>query len=394
MALRRVLAVAALTLAALPLKAQQQPPRRLNFSDERQPAPAAADTARAPSYATSRDQRAAFVRNQTILGLAVYAPAFAAMIGEQPATRLAGYMVMAGGTFFAANEVTRQLEVTPARQVLSSRTAWRGAGTGLALAAQANMPTGEKGATTLIGGLGGSIAGLAIGGGLTEGEAVAMVVGHDIAATSMLALLYITYPNDGDGRRISPTTRVLIPMAAGWGGYALGRLYAGNAPYEVTAGDALLLWLGAGIGATAAGTFIADSDPSRQAIAGTVLIGGLAGVWGADRWLVRRYDHSRADGAFVALGGGAGALMGIGLGVLLSGEAERGAAPTFGFAAAGAVAGVWLTERYAQPPRDQGRRYEIGAAQRSIERVQFNPLSALAAASGAAGTHPILRITF
>lgn len=371
--------------------AQQEPPRRLDFSRETEAEPVAQD---APGRTTPA-MRTAFVRNQTILGLAVYGPSFAAMVGTEPATRLAGYMVMAGGTFFAANEAARQWEITPARQVLSSRMAWRGAGAGLALATAAHVRSGEAGAMTLVGGLGGAGVGIGVGTALTEGEAQAMVVGHDLAAASALALMYIVDPYDSDGTGTSPQVRVLVPVAAGLGGYALGRLYAGRAAYEVTAGDALMLWLGAGIGATLATTAVVEADPGSQTVAGTILVGGLAGVWGADRFLVRRFDHSRADGAFISLGAGAGALMGIGVGVLISGEVERSSAPTLAFASLGAIGGVWLTERYARPPADEGRRFEVGqATTRAPGRLEFNPFAAVAAASGAPGVHPILRLTF
>ena len=103
--------------------------------------------------------------------------------------------------------------------------------------------------------------------------------------------------------------------------------------------------------------------------------------------IVRRFDHSASEGSLVALGGGAGALMGIGLGVLFAGEAQRGASLTLGLAAAGAVGGILLTERYAQPGPDEGRQFDVG-------RVELNPLGAVAAASGAPGRHSILRITF
>ncbi len=380
-------ALLALSLGASRAVAQQEPPPRLDFSRE-----PLADTVRLDDEGqggqTTREMRIAFVRNQAILGLASYAPAFAVMVGTEPATRLAGYLVMAGGTFFAATEITRQVEITPARQILSSRMGWRGSINGLLLADAARMRDGEAAALTLLGGLGGSAAGVMLGSGLTEGEAVATVVGHDLTFLTALGLTYVFDPDDADGEGLSRNTRLAIPMVLGWGGYALGRLYAGRASYEVTAGDASLLWLGAGIGALAAGTVIAESSPGTQAIATTVLIGGLAGVWGADRWLVRRFDHTRSEGALVALGSGAGALMGIGLGVLVSGEAERGAAPTLAFAALGGIAGIWLTERYAQPVPDEGRRFDLSS------RVQFRPMGALAAASGAAGVHPILQITF
>lgn len=389
MMIRRLAAVLfALTLAVQAAEAQQEPPRRLDFSREGevQEQPAPLDTV---ARRTQRDVATSFVRAQTLLGLTVYGPSFAVMVGDEPATRLAAYLVMAGGSFFAATELTRQMEITPARQFLSSRMAVRGAGSGLLLGRATRMRDTELAATTLIGGLGGTAAGLLVGRGLTEGEAVATVAGHDIVAASALALTYIVNPSDASNGGMSRTTRLGIPLALGLGGYALGRHYAGNAPYEVTAGDANLLWLGATIGATAGLAVISETDPPVQTIAGAVLGGGLLGVWGADRFLVRRFDHSRAEATMVSLGGLAGSVMGIGLGVLVSGDAQRWDATTLGFGALGAIGGVALTERYLQPARDVGRQ-QFGF----LERLQVSPGAALAAASGTPGMHSIVRFTF
>lgn len=380
-------ALSLVVLVATALEAQQEPPRRLDFSREGEVEEAPLDTV---ERRTERSVGNAFVRAQTALGLTVYGPAFAVMVGDEPATRLAAYLVMAGGSFFAATELTQQVDITPARHFLSSRMALRGAGSGLLLGRATNMRDTEIAATTLIGGLGGTAAGLLVGGGLTEGEAVATVAGHDLVAASALAVTYMVNPSDDvSNGGMAETTRLGIPLALGLGGYALGRFYAGNAPYEVTAGDANLLWLGASIGATAGLTVISGSDPPPQTVAGTVLGGGLLGVWGADRLLVRRYDHSRAEGTMVSLGGLAGSVMGIGLGVLVSGEAERWDATTLGFAALGAIGGVALAERYLQPARDMGRQ-QFGF----LERLEVNPGAALAAASGTPGMHSIVRFTF
>ena len=390
MTIRTLLAAALGFCVTVPAEAQE-PPRRLDFSQDSVATPARDTVVRDPRL-TSAVMRTVFVRNQTALGLAAYGPAFAAMIGTEPATRIAAYMVMAGGTFFAANELTRQLEITPAREVLSSRMGWRGAVSGLLIAAATDTRSSEAGAMTLIGGLGGSAIGLALGTGLTEGEAVATVVGHDLFVLSSLAVTYIVDANDADGSGLSAQSRVAIPMVAGWGGYALGRLYAGRVPYEVTAGDALLLWLGAGVGGLGGGTLIAESSPGNQAVAGALLVGGLAGVWAADRWIVRRYDHTRAEGSLVALGGGAGSLMGIGLGVLISGDGDRTSAPTLAFATLGALGGIYLAERSTQPAVDGGRRVEVGDG--ALSRLQVNPMAAFAAATRAPGQHAIVRFTF
>lgn len=372
-----------LALAATSLAAQQEPPRRLDLGTPVQEAETPRDEGQ-----TSREIRNAYVRTQLGLGLGAYGPAFAVMLGSEPATRIAGWMLMSGATFFAANEITRQVNVTPARHVLSTRMGARGSLNFLLLGNAWQLPEGQIGALTLIGGLGGSAAGLWIGGGLTEGEAVASVVAHDMVAASTYAVTWMIDPREGDADGLSRSARLAIPMVLGWGGYAIGRSWAGNAPYEVTAGDATLLWLGAGIGAAAAATTIVEGEPATQTVAGTLLAGGLLGVWGADRYFVRKFDHTRGEGALVATGAGAGALMGIGFGVLISGDAERSSAPTLAFGTMGAMAGAWLTERYAQPARDEGRRVEVGS------RVQFNPAGIAAAAARTPGQHSILRITF
>lgn len=381
--LRALLPLLLAPLALATAGAQQEPPPRLDFTQDstvrRQPTDTATET--------SREMRIRFVRSQMILGFAAYGPSFATMVGDDGVTWTAGYLVMAGGTFFAATEVSRQIVVTPARQFLSSRMAWRGSLNGLTFGNTVDMRYRSTAGLTWIGGIGGTAAGLIIARDLSEGEAVSMVVGHDIAFLSTIALGYIIDPNDTDGQGLSQQSRNIASMVAGWGGYLVGRRYARTADYEVTSGDAMLLWLGAGIGASTLGTFIAEGSPSVQAVSGTILVGSLAGIWAADRLLVRRFDHSSSEGSLVALGGGAGALMGIGLGVLFAGEAQRGASLTLGLAAAGGVAGIALTERYARPGPDQGRQFDVG-------RVEFNPLGAVAAASSVPGRHSILRITF
>jgi hypothetical protein len=390
---RALLGLSLASCLASSLSAQQEPPRRLDFTREQQDARqgrdsarAVRDTARTPGE-TTREMRTAFVRSQTILGLMAYGPSFATLIGDDGISATAGYMVMAGGSFFVATELTRQMEITRARQFLSSRMAWRGTIDGLVIGAATDMPGRRTAGLAWLGGIGGTAVGLYAAGNMTEGEAVATVVGHDIAYLSSVALMNIVDPDEADAEGPSDQVRALTNTVVGWSGYYLGRRYAMRAPYEVTSGDALLLWLGAGIGASTLSTFIVNGDPSEQAVSGTILAGAYAGLWAADRWLVRKFDHTQSEGALVALGGGAGALMGIGVGVLIAGEAERGAALTLGFGSAGAVGGIWLTERYAQPAADGGGALEVG-------RVEFNPMGAVAAAAGVQGRHPILRVTF
>ena len=385
--LTHLLALAiALASTAPTAAAQQEPPRRLDFGSSADTLAAVRAERRTP---TDRGVRNAFVRDQTILGLAVYGPSFAAMVGDNGVTASAGYLVMAGGTFFAAAEASRRLEISEAQQLLSTRMAWRGAISALYVAAsgEGSSNSSTNGAATLIGGLGGTVAGMLVGNGLTAGEAVATTFGHDLAFASAAALAYAADPDINDDRGISDQSRAILLTVSGWTGYALGRLYAGNAPYNVTAGDVQSLWLGAAIGATAAGTAIVESEPSDKAVAVAMLGGGLLGTWAADRFLVRRFDHTRSEGNMLALGGVAGGLMGVGVGVLVAGEAEREGAITLGFATLGAIGGVVMTERYLEPRGDEGRRLGLG-------QLTIDPVGLASAAAGVHGRHSLLRFTF
>ena len=371
-------AAAALAGSARVADAQQEVPRRLDFST---------DTAQPTSRReTPRAIRNAFVRDQTLLGLTVYGPAFAVMVGDDGVTGTAGYLVMAGGSFFAAAEYARRREITEATLLLSTAMAWRTAGSALLLASETGASKKPMGAATLIGGLAGTSVGLILGKGRSGGEAAATVFGHDLAFASAIALSFAVEPDLGDSGVMDER------FAAAWTvsgllGYAAGHVYAKRAPYNITVGDVRTMWLGAAIGTTGAATFIVNSDPSSGTTALTLLGGALLGTVGADRFLVRRFDHTRGEGGFVSLGGLAGGVMGIGIGVLIAGEADRGGSLTLGLATLGSIGGVAMSERFLQTSRDAGRASALG-------RVTFDPLGAVAAATRAPGRHTLLRYTF
>lgn len=336
----------------------------------------------------SSSVRNAFVRDQTILGLVVYAPSFAVMVGDDALTGTAAYLVMAGGTFFGAAEVARRMNITEAQQLLSARMAWRTALGGLYVATTADGRKDDAtvAAATLLGGLGGTTAGILIGNGLTSGEAMATVFGHDLAFTTALAFTYAFDSDSGDGG-LNRQSRAIAQVASGWVGYAVGRLYAGNAPYNITPGDVTTLWIGSAIGATAVGAILVETDATDRTAAVVSMGGAIAGAWLADRALVRRIDLTRSEANLMALGATAGGLMGMGVGVLASGSAERGEGLTIGLAAAGASAGLWLTQRYLEPRRDAGRSFGLGG-------LSFNPSGVAFALTGAPGNHSILSYTF
>ena len=338
-------------------------------------------------HQTSRELNNRFVRDQTVLGLAVYGPAFAAAVGHDGLSDAAAYLVMAGGSFFAAAELTRRVEITEARHLLSSGMALRGAGAGLLIATQADASANQVGAITLLGGVGGTAAGLLLGKGLTGGEAAATLFGHDLAFLSAAAITLTSDSDPFDDAGVDPTSAAVIWTTAGLLGYAGGHLYAANARHNVTVGDVQTLWLSASIGALAGGAAIASSDPDPKTVAGALLAGALVGTVVGERTLVRRFDHTRSEGNLVALGGGAGALMGMGVGILVAGEANRGESLTLGFATLGAVAGVAMTERYLQPLQDAGRLA-------SFDRLSLDPMGIAAVATGRPGRHSLLRFTF
>lgn len=375
-------ALVALAFLSSVVGAQQEPPRRIEFVQ----GSTAADTL-GPRWGSSRELRARFVRDQTVLGLTVYAPAFATMVGRDGLTGSAGYLVMAGGTFFAAAEMTRHVRITEARALMSPAMALRGAGGALLIVTQGDTEMRTGAAAVLLGGLAGAGSGLYFGGGLTGGEAAATVMGHDLAMGTAVAITFAGDADPFDSAGVDRASSALLWTAAGLGGYFAGRWYAGVAPHNLTVGDLQTLWTGATIGAMAAGTAIASSSPNSETVATSLLAGGWLGILLTERTLVRRYDHSRSEANLVALGGVAGALMGMGVGILAAGEADRGESLTLGFATLGAVAGVAMAERYIQPDRDAGRLAWL-------ERVRVTPTGLAAAALGAPGRHSLLSFTF
>jgi hypothetical protein len=380
MHMRSLLVALGACLLAAPVAAQQEPPRRLEFDS----------TASPPRQPTDRTIGNGFVRDQTILGAFLYAPSFAIALGDDGVTSAAAYLVVAGGSFFAATELTRRLEITEARRDLAFGLPLRGAGTTLLLGHATGLDRGQRGAVVFLGSVGGMAGGLMLGRGLTPGEGAATIFGHDLGFLSGVAVSVIA---QGDGGNAvfdveDQAGRVALWTGSGVAGLVLGRRYAARASHNVTAGDVQALWLGTTIGALAATSLIVETDADARTTAGALLVGGLGGTFVAERFLVRRYDHTRSEGNLLSLGAAAGGVMGVGLGVLVGGELERGTALTLGLATAGAVGGIALTERYLQPVGDGGKR--TGDA----GRLRLDPFAGIATAMRAPGRHSLVSFTF
>jgi hypothetical protein len=334
----------------------------------------------------------AFIRNQTLLGLAFYAPAFAAAIGDNAASAIAGYLVVAGGSFFAASEIARRTFITRPQNDLSFNTGRNGALGTLGFVYLFGGEERAQGAGAFVGGLTGAMLGLRFGRGMTEAEAVGAGFGADLGAAIAFGTTEMLQGDSDcmqapDGfvtcrDRPSDKLQVFTIIASGLVGYPLGVLYPKNSSYNVTPGDiqvlvpATLLGVGAGV------SFLPES-PKRSSAFAAATAGGIIGVLAGDRFLVRRADHSRTDAGLLSLGTGAGALMGAGVAALIDNNLHPPL--VFSLATAGGLVGMIVTERARDPRPDAGRqRVWLG----------FNPAGLVTLAMGTPGRHSLFTVRF
>jgi hypothetical protein len=342
------------------------------------------------------DARNAFIKNQTILGLIVYGPTFAGAMSHNSAAATAGYLVVAGGTFFAASEIARRNSISRAQSDLAFNMGHNGAlaGWGAMYAVGATNRAQSGGA--FVGGLTGATLGVAIARNMTEADAVGAAFGSDMGALigwgAMEAIkgkqtcTFTPAPNFSQSctRTLSTKTEVTVILASGILGYPLGVLYPRNARYNVTPGDIQTLWGTAGLGMAAAGALFIGRDPSGRAVASSLTGGGVLGMIAGDRFLVQRYDHSRTDGGRVVLGTLAGGLMGAGIATLTN---TNNPDPhlVLGLASVGGLIGIIATERYLEPESDAGR---------PRIRVTFNSAGVIGLATRAPGNYSLLNVRF
>ncbi|MGH7602817.1 MAG: hypothetical protein ACRENK_02330 [Gemmatimonadaceae bacterium] len=341
------------------------------------------------------DARNAFIRGQSLLGLFVYGPAFAGAIGDNASSQSAGYLVVAGGTFFAASEISRRMFVARPQADLSTNMGLNGALAGWATSFLLHGSDQAQFAGAFIGGLTGSAIGLRAARNMTEADAVGAGFGAGAGALigfgTMEALRgkaectfdAVALVENCTRRRLSDRSEVAVVLASGLIGYPLGLLYPRNAMYNVTAGDIETLGTTAALGA-GAGISLLNKNSSYSHFATAATIGGVLGMMAGDRFLVQRYDHERDEADRLSLGTGAGALMGAGIAAL--GTSTRNNPHAIGgLTVAGGLAGLIVTERYLRPNPDAGRpRF----------RVAFNPASAALAAARIPGNHSLLEVRF
>ena len=341
------------------------------------------------------DARNAFIRGQTLLGLGVYGPAFAGAIGDNTGSASAGYLVVAGGSFFVASEISRRMFISRPQADLSTNMGLNGALAGWATTYLLSAGDRTQFAGAFIGGLTGATIGVRAARSMTEADAVAAGFGSHIGASIAFGTMEalrgnrectfdpLTFVQSCTTRRLSNRSEVAVVLASGLIGYPIGLLYPRNARYNVTAGDVETLWTTAALGA-GAGIALLNRDASYSRFATMATAGGVLGMMAGDRFLVQRYDHDRGEADRLSLGTAAGALMGAGIAAL--GKSSRENPHVIGgLAVGGGLAGLIVTERYLRPNPDAGR---------PRLRVTFNPASIALLAARTPGSHSLLNVRF
>jgi hypothetical protein len=339
-----------------------------------------------------------FVRNQTLLGLAAYGPATAALLSNSgPAAAGGGYFLAAGTSFFVAANLVKNRPVTRAQSSLASHGGTRGAAAGAAIAAIANANDGPGwGAPILLGAIGGTMGGYWRARGLSDGEAASAGFVADLAALTALGIggtadafrretrevafdperPDLTYTETDDNLRTPGKATLGAAIGASMLGYAFGPRYARRASYNVTAGDVSVAFASAALGALAA-TAIPGDNTDETTMFGVATAGMLTGAWLADRALVRTYDRTSADGTLVQLGALAGALMGGGVAAIS--EANRQGA--LALVTAGGTLGLVAADRILAPVRDAGPlRGIMETSARALDdrvRVSIGPVTSV-----------------
>ena len=338
----------------------------------RRPAPAPAVTGVRPD----------FVRNQVLLGITTYGPAFATSTGRDPLTWTAGYLLVAGGSFVAAAEVSRDIAVSDPMQRLATGFPIRGAVAGLIGAAMLDANSYSTGALVFLTSVGGTAAGLWRGRTMDDGEAAATLFGSDVLGLTGWGLgTAMGLRNEGEANQ----ARLALTLGGMLAGAPLGQAYAAMAPYNVTAGDLAAMGAASGVGMLAGLTAIANGQRTDREVAAALTAGGLVGLVVGDRFLTRRYDHTTAEAQMMIAGGAAGGLMGAGVALLTGGSTDRWSAYSGAFATAGAAAGVAWAQYYMKPKSD-------GVAR--VGGVQINPMGVVAAATGMHGAYTLGTIRF
>jgi hypothetical protein len=338
----------------------------------------------------SEPARGPFVRDQMLLASIIYGPALASLTNDG-AMGTGVYMLSIGGTFFGLNEFAGRRSITKAQNSLTTDGALRGwAAMGLATTmVGAHLSEDATAMTALVGGIGGSIIGYHRGSHLTNSEAQSAMTASTLGAVGVVGAattLGLIGEDDGDEKLASAAL-----LAGGVAGYVMGPRYPRAAGYTVTAGDVQLVRLGAVLGTMAAFTpFSEMEDIGLKTGAGILTAGWVGGALLADRIAAKPFNHSAGDSRMIYLGAVGGALMGSALPTMARSESALMWMSTI---TGGAIIGAVATHKRMDPARE-GSVLRTNGSDANSAKVQLIPENVLLAATGQRGNHTLLRVRF
>lgn len=346
----------------------------------------------------SQPANRAFVRNQMLLTWLVYSPLLAAVTQDDKAAA-ATFLLGTGASYFITTAISRKGPITRAQNHLATDGALRGA---IAASGMYYALTGDEGddgvesdndvrARSFVGfagAVGGAIAGYQFGKQLTDSEAWSASAFSNFAAATSIGLIGMTASDSSNGRLLTAVT-----VGAGMAGYLWGPNYPRRSSYTVTRGDVQMLNVGALLGVAAGLTPVVDGDNWRLGF-GVTTAGMLGGIALADRFWVRRFDHSASDASQVYLGMLAGGLIGAG-GLVLADVDDPNA--ILGTVTATMLAGAIAGQKLAAPARAGGTR--LGQMRRMNDRLggaklSVDPSALAMAASKVPGRYALVRVSF
>lgn len=365
-------------------------------------------SARASSLARSADRpdavtrrsdtpiaRRDFVRREALLGAGLFGPlAWAA--ADSRAFSPSAYLFTAAGTFLLATNAINRTSYGRAQTTIGTFAALGGAAAGAAVA-YATTDAGLRGQAiaALAGGVGLHVGALwwaeAAGPADAAGVLFGSVAGALVGAGALGATGAFDAPTRDDRRLTAGVLATTTLLGA-----PLGRAYATRRGARVTDGDvgavAIAGGLGAVLGLGIAGGTTAAAGP--RYLWPTAL--GVAGLVAGDRLLAAPFDHDTADLGTLAVG----AVAGAGIAALpywLAGNANE--RTLLILAAVGGMVGVWGGEVVARPRAGTrvgrgGGVGQIGPARAGGPRVTFNAPALLFAAMRQPGIFPVVRVTF
>lgn len=323
----------------------------------------------------------AFARRLTILSAIAYGPLAASLADNGPGAG-ALYLLTTGLTYFVSYGAAQSNKFTRAQSDLAGDLGLAGGGAGLLLGYAA---TGEGGKAVRATGLGGALIGTVAGASLakrySDAEAHGAIMGVEAGAAAGVAAASLA---NADGRSVA-----FASVLGGAVGYPVGVWYPRHAGYSLTAGDVEAIGTSALIGSLWAAATL-GTDPGAARVGATLGLGYLGGAFVGERVIARSFNLTQTQANVLKVGALAGGLIGLAIPTL----ADEQSLPLQAVTAAGGAT-LGMAALAASFPRST----RVGSSLRSTRQVgsfgvSISPASAFAAATGVAGRHSLVRLSF